>query len=293
MGLRWGGSGRGGGGIELRTPPDEFTGGTLAEAIAARDHAMTGITDTSNFDANPNLAVILTATDPDPDVTYYFARRGNAWANVTNTVRGPSGRDGVDAVADIARFWGPGQTRAMPAAEASRSAMRLRAAGSVNALRYSTSQAAPSEVLVGVDRGIRALTAAQAADTDLLTQGDGSDEVLADYAVFDIPMGVVAEVRLVAQHDASADTTLSAFLLEVLAGDDDPVVMQGIGYAGGTRDPFGRIPNADTPRTRIECREIIDASAAARRITWIGSGFNVPNDLNGNWYLEFGVFHHA
>ena len=91
------GSGGGGGGLILRVPPDEFTGGTLAEAIAARDHAMTGITDTAPFDDNPNLAVILTATDPDPDQTYYFVRRGAAWANVTNTVRGPRGLGPTDA----------------------------------------------------------------------------------------------------------------------------------------------------------------------------------------------------
>ena len=96
-GLPDGFGGGGGGGLILRVPADEFTGGTLAEAIAARDHAVTGITDTAPFDANPNLAVILTATDPNPDVTYYFVRRGAAWANVTNTVRGPGGPGPTDA----------------------------------------------------------------------------------------------------------------------------------------------------------------------------------------------------
>ena len=91
MPLSFGATGRGGAWPRLRNPPDEFTGGTLAEAVAARDHAMTGITDTSQFDADPNLAVILTATDPDPDETYFFVRRGGAWADVTNVARGARG----------------------------------------------------------------------------------------------------------------------------------------------------------------------------------------------------------
>ena len=99
MPLTFSGGGRRGGGAwpRLRTPADAFTGGTLADAIAARDHAMTGITDTSEFDADPNLAVILTATDPDPDETYFFVRRAGAWANVTNVARGKRGPGPTDA----------------------------------------------------------------------------------------------------------------------------------------------------------------------------------------------------
>ena len=118
MPLSFGGrSGGPGGGLILRTPPDEFSGGTLAQAAAARDNARTGITDTAPFDANPNLAVILTATNPDPDETHYFVRRGGRWADATNTLRGPAGRPGADAgpavVETLEMTVSAAQTRAM------------------------------------------------------------------------------------------------------------------------------------------------------------------------------------
>ena len=59
-------------------------------------------------------------------------------------------------------------------------------------LRYRADGAMPNEVLVGIDPGIRALTAAQAVDTDLLTQ----TEALPDYAVFAVPLGTLARARV-------------------------------------------------------------------------------------------------
>lgn len=90
--------GQGGGGLLLRTPPDEFTHANRAGAEAARDAAITNVpAQLAEFTANPNLAIILTVTGADPDVTVYQVRRGNAWADATGTVRGPAGADGDDA----------------------------------------------------------------------------------------------------------------------------------------------------------------------------------------------------
>ena len=86
--------------LALRTPPDEFTGGDRADAIDAIDD-VNGISDLAPFDADRNLAVILTATDPEPDEKYYFALRPKppppppttppdpaplVWTNVTDEV---------------------------------------------------------------------------------------------------------------------------------------------------------------------------------------------------------------
>ena len=73
--------------LALRTPSDIFTGLTRAAAEAARDDPMGGISDTTPFDDNPNLAVILTFTDPDPGGTHFDARRLGVWTDVTDEVK--------------------------------------------------------------------------------------------------------------------------------------------------------------------------------------------------------------
>ena len=79
-----------GGGLLLRTPADEFAHANRAGAQAARDTAITNVpAELAQFDGNPNLAIILTVTGTDPDTTVYQVRRGGAWADVTNVVRGP------------------------------------------------------------------------------------------------------------------------------------------------------------------------------------------------------------
>ena len=97
------GSSRGGGGLLLRTPPDEFTAAARAGAggaEAARDAAITNVpAELAAFTANPNLAIILTITGTDPDTTVYQVRRGNAWADVTQVVRGPIGPQGPQQTA--------------------------------------------------------------------------------------------------------------------------------------------------------------------------------------------------
>ena len=75
------------GGILLRVPNDVFNGATKVAAETARDAA---ITDTTPFDENPALAIILTWPVVVTD-TVYQARRSNAWADVTGVVRGPRG----------------------------------------------------------------------------------------------------------------------------------------------------------------------------------------------------------
>ena len=77
-------TGGSGGGIILRTPVDMFNGATKVAAETARDAA---ITDTTIFDANPNLAIILTWPVVIAN-TVYQVRRSNAWADVTGVVTG-------------------------------------------------------------------------------------------------------------------------------------------------------------------------------------------------------------
>ena len=99
MPFAFGGTGTGGsgGGLLLRTPPDTFNGATRTAAETARD---AGITDTTPFDDNPNLAIILT-WPVTPTNTVYQVRRGSAWADVTGVVRGPMGLIGNQGRFDV------------------------------------------------------------------------------------------------------------------------------------------------------------------------------------------------
>ncbi|MCY4441141.1 MAG: hypothetical protein OXE53_13125 [Deltaproteobacteria bacterium] len=84
-----------GGGLSLRSPPDEFSHANRAGAEAARDAAITNVAATlAEFDANPNLAIILTITGTNPKTTVWQVRRGGDWADVTGAVRGPGGAPG-------------------------------------------------------------------------------------------------------------------------------------------------------------------------------------------------------
>ena len=71
--------------LVLHGPSGVFSGVDLEAAEMDLD---VDISDTAPFDDNPNLAVILTTTDPDPDEKYYFARRGypKMWTSVTDEV---------------------------------------------------------------------------------------------------------------------------------------------------------------------------------------------------------------
>ena len=83
-----------GGGLLLRTPPDEFANASRAGAEAARDAAITNVPATlAEFNDNPNLGIILTITGTDPDTTVYQARRSDGWADVTLVARGPGPTD--------------------------------------------------------------------------------------------------------------------------------------------------------------------------------------------------------
>ena len=91
---RGGGGGGGGSGFVLRAPPDTFNGATKDAAILARDDATTGITDTAPWDDDPNLAIILTWPVVVTN-TIYQVRRGDAWVDAVNTIRGPVGAGGA------------------------------------------------------------------------------------------------------------------------------------------------------------------------------------------------------
>ena len=106
------GSGSGGGGIKLRTPPDIFTGATKSAAETARNSGLDAGA-LAEFNADPNLAIILRVSGSDT----YQVRRSGAWRDVTNVVRGPAGAAGADgadgadgsvaSVKDFARTGGP------------------------------------------------------------------------------------------------------------------------------------------------------------------------------------------
>ena len=88
---RGGGGGGGGGGLKFRTPADEYTAATKVAAEALRD---ADITDTAEFDADPNLAIILNWPAVPTD-TEYQVRRSDAWADVTSAIRGRVGPGGA------------------------------------------------------------------------------------------------------------------------------------------------------------------------------------------------------
>ena len=83
------GSGGGGAGIKLRVPNDVFNGADKAAAEAARDAGLDAAA-VAEFDADPNLSIILTWPVAVAN-TIYQARRINAWADITGVVRGPPG----------------------------------------------------------------------------------------------------------------------------------------------------------------------------------------------------------
>ena len=84
------GGGGGGAGLKLRTPPDVFTGANRGLAVAARNAGLSAGA-LAEFDADPNLAIILRIAGADT----YQVRRGGAWRDVTNVVRGPTGPQGA------------------------------------------------------------------------------------------------------------------------------------------------------------------------------------------------------
>ena len=81
-----GGSTGGGAGIKTRTPTDIFTGATRTAAETARDAGLDAA-DLAEFNADPNLAIILRIAGADT----YQVRRSGSWHDVTNVVRGPQG----------------------------------------------------------------------------------------------------------------------------------------------------------------------------------------------------------
>ena len=109
MGLSIGGGagvGVGGSGLQLRTPPDVFVGATRAAAVAARNAGLNA-GDIAEFDASPNLLLILRIAGADT----YQARRGGGWVDVTNVAPGQPGppgpqrsaqsiKDALDGLAD-------------------------------------------------------------------------------------------------------------------------------------------------------------------------------------------------
>lgn len=79
----------GGGGIRQRVPPDVFVGANRNAAVAARNAALNA-NDVAEFDADPNLYIILRIGGVD---TWQF-RRAGAWRDTTNVARGPAGPPG-------------------------------------------------------------------------------------------------------------------------------------------------------------------------------------------------------
>ena len=91
IGVGAGGSGGGGGGgIAFNTPRDIFNGATRAAAEALRDST---ITDTTPFDDDPILGIILTWPVVVTD-TIYQVRRGGQWVDVDVLVEGDDGSTG-------------------------------------------------------------------------------------------------------------------------------------------------------------------------------------------------------
>ena len=82
MGFTFGGSAGGGGGLKLRTPPDVFSGPNRNAAVAARNAGLDAAA-LAEFNADPNLAIILRIASADT----YQVRRSGAWHDVTHVVR--------------------------------------------------------------------------------------------------------------------------------------------------------------------------------------------------------------
>ena len=92
MGISQGGSGSRGGGVKLRTPPDIFSGANRNAAETARNNGLNAAA-LVEFNADPDLAIILRISGTDT----YQVRRGGAWRDITNVVRGPTGPGASDA----------------------------------------------------------------------------------------------------------------------------------------------------------------------------------------------------
>lgn len=290
------GQGNEGGGGVLGLGPATNTFGTSATADRAAAEALRDAYAGANADwlaqYNGNLSFWVRLVWDDGVVEQRRNAAGDAWEDVTNVVRGLQGVKGDTGVVAILDWWAPGATEALPAGEVDRSALVVRLARGTaeRCLRYRAAQSAPSEVVLGVDPGIRALAAADAAETSLMSLVGNVDEALPDFAVWNIPLGVIARCSLTAQHDADRDSSLAIFGYSVLTGDDDVRRSQGVGYSTGIPDPLDTLTAEQTPRADFQTSLLVDASAAAQRISFIGAGFALPADAAGHWFVRFEVF---
>ena len=296
-----GGPGGGSGSAVIGLGPETNTFGTAATANRAAAEALRDAYAGNDADwlaeYNDNLGFWIRLVWNGGLVEQRRNAAGDDWEDVSNVIRGQQGDpgqpgpEGPPLVGSLVEFWGPGQAEALPQGEVDRSAL-IFSGGPTRNMRYRTSQADPNKIVYGADPGIRALTAAQAAEADTMVQSilTNPREVLPDYAVFEIPMGRIARCRLYAAHDASGDTTLHAFAYEVMAGADDIARSESIGFTRGARDPLLHLQDAETPKQGVALDLVVDASAAAKRISFIIAGFQQNSDANGNWFFEFEVY---
>lgn len=288
MPLRQGRGGRGGGVLGLGPEQNTFGDATTTDRAAAEALRDTYQGNNAAWLAqyNGNRSFWIRLAWDDGTIEQRRNAAGTGWEDVTNVIRGPAGADGAEGHLGLLQFFAPGNAEALPAQEAARNALVY--VQNPRSLRYRANQNAPDAVLAGSDPGIRALAAADAAEADLMTGGN-NDEVLPDYAVFEVPAGVLTRAKLTAQHDAASDVSLVVFAYEVRTGGDDIIRNNGIGYSAGVADPLATQSRAQTPSMGFEISTTIDARAAAKRVTWISAGFNGSTDANGHWLWEFEI----
>ena len=167
-------------------------------------------------------------------------------------------------------FWGSGQVEELGAA------IRRQLSGGDN-YRWEFDQAEPNELIFGPDPGVRAVTAANAGDADLLT-----GETLADYEVLQFPPGRYLVDAFQSTRE-TADSDFRGVVYRVMSGDDDHLVQYGSGRSNATADPLGHAGGTGSQGMAIAFPvfTLTVADGETGQLTFISSGFSVVANDTG------------
>ena len=181
-----------------------------------------------------------------------------------------------DSGRSMVAFWGAGQ------AEELGGAITRVASGGEN-YRWEFDQDEPNEIIFGPDPGVRAVTAANAGDADLLT-----GETLADYEVLQFPPGKYL-VDAYQSTRGSADADLRGVAYRVMSGDDDHLVQYGSGRSNASADPLGRSGGVGSQGQVIAFPVFTFTVAGGEtgQLTFISAGFDTGNDEEDNAFRVF------
>ena len=170
-----------------------------------------------------------------------------------------------ESVRAMVAFWGAGQVEELGGA------LDRVLSGTGDSYRWEFDQEEPNEIIFGPDPGIRAVTAADAGDSDLL-----AGEVLADYEVLEFPPGKYL-VDAYQNTRVSSDADLRGVAYRVMSGNDDHLVQYGSGRSNASADPLGRAGGTGSQGQSIDLPVFTLTVAAGEtgQLTFISAGFPV------------------